>query len=69
MFERSYVAKPNGRGTGLGRARVFGIVRQAGGSVWIDSTRERGTTVSVWLLGVLAGAGSREEEQSSSREP
>jgi two-component system cell cycle sensor histidine kinase/response regulator CckA len=50
-FEPFYTTKPEGQGTGLGLATVFGIVRQAGGSVWIDSARERGTTVSVWLRG------------------
>jgi len=47
--EPFFSTKPQGHGTGLGLAAAFGIVRQAGGDLVIDSTPGRGTTVSLYL--------------------
>jgi DNA-binding response OmpR family regulator len=48
-FDPFYTTKPPGKGTGLGLSQVYGIARQAGGSVRIDSAPGRGTTVQVRL--------------------
>jgi signal transduction histidine kinase/ActR/RegA family two-component response regulator len=63
-FEPFFTTKPPGAGTGLGLSQVYGVTRQLGGHVDIDSHVGKGTTIRIYFPRATAQAVGRQRAEN-----